>query len=132
MSKTDYTKELSIQGVFGIPNDIKYTDEDLRIVMNHSIHKFHAVAGQIPELPEEFALVLAAIDFSTNQTETVMAAWMQATAEDAFISNLDQEIKAYDLKVIEYLTPDQFVESKVLHPYTNNKVTTSIKVKIEI
>lgn len=130
MSKTSYIKELSIQGVFGIPNDRKYTDDELRNVMNHSIHKFHAVAGQIPELPEEFALVLATYDEGAKKPETVMAAWLHATVEDAFISYLDQEIRAYDLEVIEYLTPERFEETKVYHPHTGSEVTSSIRVKL--
>ena len=123
-------KELSVQGIFGIPDDIDYSDDDLKLIMNKSIYKFHAIAGQIPDLPEEFSLLLTKTDIANNQFDTVMAAWIQASPEDAYISNFDGFITAYDLKVVDYLTPDQFDEKKVFHPFTNSEVTESIKIKV--
>ena len=103
-------KHLSVQCVFAIPKDPDYTEEDLKIVLNDSVKKFHGMSTHIPNLPEEFALALVNFDTEADASETIKIVWMTAQQESAYLSTLNKWIDFYNLEVVDVLAKGEFEE----------------------
>ena len=129
MKSNNYITKLSIQGLCGIPME-NYTDENLNIIINNSIHRFHALATHIPDLPEEFALVLAEYDEGISKFKnTLLVAWMHSTPQEAYLYSTNYPIIIYDLKVISILRQGEFEEEKIYSSEENEPMIWNILVK---
>ena len=103
-------KNLSVQGVFAIPQDPNYTDENLNIILEDSVRKFQGMSTHIPDLPDEFALALVVYDEETTSAETITIVWMTAQRESAYLSTLNKWIDFYNLEVVDVLAKGEFEE----------------------
>ena len=103
-------KNLSVQGVFAIPQNPNYTDENLNIILEDSVRKFQGMSTHIPDLPDEFALALVVYDEETTSAETITIVWMTAQRESAYLSTLNKWIDFYNLEVVDVLAKGEFEE----------------------
>ena len=103
-------KNLSVQGVFAIPQDPNYTDENLNIILEDSVRKFQGMSTHIPDLPDEFALALVVYDEGTTSAKTIKIVWMTSQQESAYLSTLNKRINFYNIEVVDVLEQGEFEE----------------------
>ena len=103
-------KKLSVYGVFGAPDCMNLTNEQIDRVMSLSLKRFLSVSSQIPDLPNEFAIVLVALNDQNIPGAAVRVAWL--TAEKEFLSCLQVLIKWLDFMTLKLLGFFQRVNSK--------------------
>ena len=101
-------KCLNVRGVFAIPKDLNYTEEQLNITLDDSVRKFQGMSTHIADLPNEFALALILYDEETNSAETSKVVWMTAEKESAYLPKLNQPVEFYNLQVLEIFSAGEF------------------------
>lgn len=129
MKNNNYRTKLSIQCVFGIPKDCKHTDDQLNTLMGHFVHKFHAMATHLPDLPEHFALIMAEYDDNYQPSNILYAAWIRSIPEEAYLMASNSPIKIYDLEVVSLLGLREFEVEKIYSPSHNKEMISHIILK---
>ncbi len=103
-------KKLSICAVFGVPNCMNLTSEQIDTVLLESINKFRGMSTHIPDLLDEFAIVLAALDNQNIPVAAVRVAWLTAEKDSCILISSDKMGGFYDLKVVGIFSESEFEE----------------------
>ena len=103
-------KKLSICAVFVVPNCMNLTSEQIDIVMLESIKKFQGMSTHIPNLLDEFAIVLVAVDDQNIPVAVVRVAWLTAEKDSCMLTSSDKMVGFYDLKVVGIFSESEFEE----------------------
>lgn len=103
-------KNLSVQGVFAIPKDLNYSEENLNNILESSVRKFQGMSTHIPNLPDEFTIALSVFDKETDSVETIKIVWMTAERETVYLTALNEWVDFYNLEVVDVFEQGEFEE----------------------
>ena len=103
-------KKLSICAVFAAPNCLNLTSEQIDTVMLESIKKFQGMSTHIPNLLDEFAIVLVALDDQNIPGAAVRVAWLTSEKESCRLTKSNKMVEFYDLKVVGIFSESEFEE----------------------